>query len=84
MVMWSDSGLDWKLGAEAIVGTAIKELRPGAILLLHDGHGARPAGEVDRSPTVKALPQIIDWALSKGFSFVPLKDFLPAPQPPRV
>ena len=84
LVMWSDSGLDWRQGAEAIVSTAVKGLRPGAILLLHDGHGARPAGEVDRSPTVKALPQIIDWALSKGFSFVPLKHFLPAPQPPRV
>src|SRR5438128_920807 len=77
LVMWSDSGLDWRQGAEAIVGTAVKGLRPGAILLLHDGHGVRPAGEVDRSHTVKALPRIIDWVLSRGFSFVPLKDFLP-------
>ncbi len=83
LVMWSDSGLDWRQGAEAIVGTAVKELRPGAVLLLHDGHGVRPADEVDRSPTVQALPQIIDWALSRGFSFVPLKDFLPESPPTR-
>ena len=76
LIMWSDSGLDWKLGAEAIVGTAVKGLRPGAILLLHDGHGARPANEVDRSHTVKALPRIIDWALREGFSFVPVRHFL--------
>jgi len=76
LVMWSDSGLDWRQGAEAIVGTVVKELRPGAVLLLHDGHGVRPADEVDRSPTVQALPQIIDWALGRGFSFVPLKHFL--------
>ena len=76
LVMWSDSGLDWRQGAEAIVSTAVKGLRPGAILLLHDGHGVRPPGEVDRSHTVRALPAIIDWALREGFSFVPLKDFL--------
>ena len=76
LVMWSDSGLDWKLGAEAIGGTAVEGLRPGAVLLLHDGHGVRPADEVDRSHTVKALPQIIDWALGRGFTFVPLKHFL--------
>jgi len=81
LVMWSDSGLDWRQGAEAIVSTAVGDLRPGAILLLHDGHGARPPDQVDRSHTVKALPRIIDWAISKGFSFVPLRDFLPERQP---
>jgi len=83
LVMWSDSGLDWKLGAEAIVGTAVKGLHPGAVLLLHDGHGVRPPDEVDRSRTVKALPRIIDWALREGFAFVPLKHFLLESPPTR-
>jgi peptidoglycan-N-acetylglucosamine deacetylase len=78
MVMWSDSGLDWKQGAEAIASTALKNLRPGAILLLHDGHGVLPPEAVDRSATVRALPRIIDSALGAGgFSFVSVKDFLP-------
>src|SRR5438874_1424936 len=46
------------------------------VLRLPDGHGVRPPDEVDRSRTVQALPRIIDWALGRGFTFVPLKHFL--------
>lgn len=78
IVQWSDSGYDWKNGAEAIVRDTLKALRPGAVIALHDGHGVCPPGEVDRSNTVKALPAIIDGVRKAGFTFVPLRDFLPA------
>jgi peptidoglycan-N-acetylglucosamine deacetylase len=37
LVQWSASGDDWELGAEAIVSSVRAGLRPGAIILLHDG-----------------------------------------------
>lgn len=43
LVQWSASGDDWKLGADAIVSTVRAGLRPGAIILLHDGR-QKPGG----------------------------------------
>jgi len=37
LVQWSASGDDWELGADAIVSSVRAGLRPGAIILLHDG-----------------------------------------------
>ncbi len=76
MVQWSDSGYDWKYGREAIVGDTLKNLAPGSILLLHDGHRLRQSSEIDQSGTVKALPAIIDSVRQAGFTFVTIADFL--------
>jgi uncharacterized repeat protein (TIGR01451 family) len=46
---------------DAIAG----QLRPGAVILLHDGPSDTPAG----APSVEALGQIIDVARSRGFCF---------------
>lgn len=43
LVQWSASGDDWRLGADAIVSTVRAGLRPGAIILLHDGR-QKPGG----------------------------------------
>lgn len=43
LVQWSASGDDWKLGAKAIVSSVGAALRPGAIILLHDGR-QKPGG----------------------------------------
>lgn len=42
-------------------------LRPGAVLLLHDGDGYDPEG--DRSQTAEALPGIIEDCRTMGFEF---------------
>jgi len=49
-------------------------LRPGAIVLLHDGDGYDPEG--DRTQTAKALPGIIEDARSAGYEFAPLHELL--------
>jgi peptidoglycan/xylan/chitin deacetylase (PgdA/CDA1 family) len=49
-------------------------LRPGAIILLHDGDGYDPAG--DRSQTAAALPGIIQDARDAGYSLRPLGELL--------
>ncbi len=78
LILWSATGYDWKKDAQGIVNAALRELKPGAIILLHDGREARPPAEIDRSGTVAALPAIIAGARERGYTFAPLRDFLPA------
>jgi peptidoglycan/xylan/chitin deacetylase (PgdA/CDA1 family) len=54
-VLWSVDPADWQPGvvADQLVWRVLAAVRPGAIVLLHDGGG-------DRSATVAALPAIID------------------------
>ena len=68
LVLWSMRGYGGS-GAEGIARTALDQLQPGGILLLHDGFEAKPAAEVDRSDTVRALPAIIAGARKAGYSF---------------
>lgn len=61
-------------GAEEIRRRVRAHLRPGAIILLHDGDGYDPVG--DRSQTAAALPGIIQDARDAGYSLRPLGDLL--------
>ena len=54
-------------GVEEIRRRVRKSLKPGAILLLHDGDGYDPRG--DRTQTAAALPGILDDARDLGFRF---------------
>jgi peptidoglycan/xylan/chitin deacetylase (PgdA/CDA1 family) len=63
-------------GPEEIRRRMLARLRPGAILLLHDGDGYDPRG--DRSQTAEALPGIIDGVRAAGYEFRPLTDLLTA------
>ena len=78
LIQWSATGYDWKKDAAGITQTALRELKPGAIILLHDGRETRPASEIDRSPTTAALPSLIAGARQAGYTFAPLKEFLPS------
>ncbi|MGD1104722.1 MAG: polysaccharide deacetylase family protein [Terriglobia bacterium] len=78
MVLWSATGYDWKKDAQGIMGAAFRELKPGAVILLHDGRETRRVTEIDRSNTVLALPGVIAIAREQGYTFTPLKDFLPS------
>jgi peptidoglycan/xylan/chitin deacetylase (PgdA/CDA1 family) len=65
-VLWSDDTNDWRRpGTARIVRTAMTELAPGAIILLHDGGG-------NRSETVQALPMIIQGIRAAGYRFAPI------------
>lgn len=61
-------------GVEEIRRRMRAKLRPGAILLLHDGDGADDQG--DRAQTAAALPGIIADARAAGYEFRPLSDLL--------
>src|SRR5262245_54056960 len=65
--------------AEEIRRRARVKLRPGAIILLHDGDGYDPNGEDprgDRSGTAAALRGIITDARDAGYEFRPLAELL--------
>lgn len=60
---WTVDTRDWsKPGVPAIIANVKKELRPGGIILMHDGGG-------DRSQTVAALKQLLPWLVQQGYTF---------------
>ena len=69
VIGWTKGVFDTALpGVEKIVGRSVKALKPGAILLLHDGDGT--GSTADRSQTAQALPLILEAARERGLSFV--------------
>lgn len=70
--LWTIDPQDWRTGqtAEVITESVVGSVRPGAIVVLHDGGG-------DRTATIAALPVIIDRLRAAGYEFVTL-DELPA------
>lgn len=60
--------------AEQMARRVIKAVRPGMIILAHDGR-------LDRSQTVEALPMIIESCQQKGYQFVTLEELLAAELP---
>jgi peptidoglycan/xylan/chitin deacetylase (PgdA/CDA1 family) len=73
-VLWDIDSRDYtRPGADAIVRNVLSALRPGAIILMHDGGG-------DRSQTVAALPRIIEGIRAAGMQPVGLCRPAPATQ----
>ncbi|MEU9579604.1 polysaccharide deacetylase family protein [Streptomyces chilikensis] len=69
-VLWDVAPDDWAMReADAIARDVLAEVRPGSVVLLHDGGG-------DRSPTVASLPPIIEGLLARGFTFVRVDQML--------
>jgi cellulose synthase/poly-beta-1,6-N-acetylglucosamine synthase-like glycosyltransferase/peptidoglycan/xylan/chitin deacetylase (PgdA/CDA1 family)/spore germination protein YaaH len=61
---------DWaRPGADIILQRVKQQRRDGSIILLHDAGG-------DRSQTVAALPEILDWLHTRGDTVVPLSTLL--------
>ncbi len=64
VLYWSIDPRDWKKpSVDDLVKRVVNQLKPGGIILLHDGGG-------DRGATVAALPAIIDYARALGYTFV--------------
>jgi peptidoglycan/xylan/chitin deacetylase (PgdA/CDA1 family) len=65
VVMWNVDPGDWRDGvtSEQVIEGVLSAVRPGSIVVLHDGGG-------DRSATVEALPAIIDGIRARGFDLV--------------
>jgi peptidoglycan/xylan/chitin deacetylase (PgdA/CDA1 family) len=70
-VVWSVDPRDYQphVTAKALIARIRAGLRPGSIILLHDGGG-------DRSKTVAALPAILDEVARKGYRAVTVTQLL--------
>jgi len=75
-VNWDSEGYDWQKpnSPERIEQKVLASVRPGSIILLHDGDETRHGS--DRSQTVAALPTIIETLRSEGYRFVTLPQML--------
>ena len=63
IVLWSVDTQDWRRpGAEQIASHVLANVRPGAIILMHDGGG-------ERSQTVAALDTVLDGLAGRGYAF---------------
>lgn len=72
VVSWNVDSQDWaNKDATTVVNQVVSGVKPGAIVLLHDGGG-------DRSNTVAALPQIIQSLKEQGYKFVTLDELVGA------
>jgi peptidoglycan/xylan/chitin deacetylase (PgdA/CDA1 family) len=69
-VLWNVDPYDWKSpGAGAIAASILRQVRPGSIVLSHDGGG--PRGE-----TLAALPAVIHELRRRGYEFVTVTELL--------
>ena len=66
-IMWDVDSLDWKSKNEAAILTEIQhQVANGSIVLMHDIH----------SPTVNALPKVIEYLKNQGYTFVTIPEML--------
>jgi peptidoglycan/xylan/chitin deacetylase (PgdA/CDA1 family) len=67
-VLWDVDSRDWtRPGTKKIVSTVTRQVRPGSVVLFHDGGG-------DRRQTVSAIGPIIRKLKKQGYSFVTLQE----------
>jgi peptidoglycan/xylan/chitin deacetylase (PgdA/CDA1 family) len=77
MILWSVNPEDYyRPGTKAIVRRVVRAVRPGAIVLMHDGGG-------DRSQTVAAVPAIVHRLRRRGYRIVTIPRLLADDPPPR-
>ncbi len=86
IVHWSVPGDDWSGESAVDIASKVRSsVRPGAIVLLHDRlertmHAAdgeaQPESIRDRTPTIDALPLIIEPLLRSGYRFLTVPDLL--------
>jgi len=68
VALWDVDTRDWsRPGTKKIIRTAVKNAKPGSIILMHDGG-------TDRRQTIAALPKIIRDLKAKGYVFVTLEE----------
>ncbi len=72
VVLWSLDSEDWRgsgTSVDKLVTRVVERVKPGGIILMHDGGG-------DRTRTVQALPKIIEQLTLRGYKFVSVPELL--------
>ncbi len=75
VALWSSDSTDYsRPSVPRLVRNVLKDAKPGAMVLMHDGGG-------DRTHTVKALPIIISELKKRGYKFVTVPELLDLQKP---
>jgi len=78
-ILMSSHGTDWEeTDPDLIASKILKSIEPGAIVLLHDGHGDvdDPVAQQSRAPSVAATGVIIEELKSRGYRFVTVSELM--------
>ncbi len=74
-VGWDVSSQDWRKSTPSdIIDRVLKAIKPGAIVLFHDGH--IPGKPRSAAATVQALPALIEALKEANYSFVTVPELL--------
>ncbi len=80
LVLWGIDSGDWQgLDAETIAKNVLSRVRPGAIIIFHDGD---ETGRADRKPTVAALRIILPALRDAGYDLVTVSELIAPPPAP--
>ena len=84
VVTWDNMTGDWKAdkSGEEIVRAIVQRVKPGSVIVLHDGRDSRPS--YDRSQMLQALPLVIEPLKKRGFDFVTIPELLELEKEPSV
>jgi len=69
VMMWSVDSDDYYVSAPLVMDNVLQDVRPGGIVLFHDGGG-------DQQATVEALPQLLATLSRLGYRFVTVPELL--------
>lgn len=70
IVKWSNDPMDYRpLPAQKLLNNVLRKAKSGDIVLMHDGGG-------NHSPTVRALPEMIEKLKQQGYKFVTVPELL--------
>eukprot|EP00607_Mallomonas_marina_P011163 CAMPEP_0182423568 /NCGR_PEP_ID=MMETSP1167-20130531/9606_1 /TAXON_ID=2988 /ORGANISM="Mallomonas Sp, Strain CCMP3275" /LENGTH=158 /DNA_ID=CAMNT_0024602669 /DNA_START=446 /DNA_END=922 /DNA_ORIENTATION=+ len=73
VILWNIDTRDWTRPApKAIAEKAIKQAKPGAVILCHDIHPG----------TIEAMPSLIDGLMAKGYQLVTVSQAMSFPDEP--
>ncbi|MFK7978326.1 MAG: polysaccharide deacetylase family protein [Halioglobus sp.] len=78
-ILMSTHGLDWELDSGRTIADKVLEgVKPGGIILLHDGHGDvdDPGAQKSRAASIVATKLVIDELRAQGFTFATVSELL--------
>lgn len=66
---WNIDTEDWRRPGASVIAERIKSVKPGGVVLMHDGGG-------DRSQTVAGLREGIEYLKNQGYEFVTISELI--------
>jgi len=77
IILWTLNSKDWvTFDDKYMVRFLVHNVRPGDIILFHDGGGVFSTEGGDRHETVKTIPQLVEKLREKGYRFVTITELL--------